>query len=63
MSKESKKVNDFNNEITVENMINELVKKALNPLENVKMRKIPGGPSPEMVKLAMDNISIFLDED
>ena len=28
MSKESKKVNDFNNEITVENMINELVKKA-----------------------------------
>ena len=26
MSKESKKVNDFNNEITVENMINELQK-------------------------------------
>ena len=41
----------------------ELVKKALNPLENVKMRKIPGGPSPEMVKLAMDNIGIFLDEE
>ena len=41
----------------------ELVKKALNPLENVKMRKIPGGPSPEMVKLAMDNICIFLDEE
>lgn len=41
----------------------ELVKKALNPLENVKMRKVPGGPSPEMVMLAMDNINDFLNEE
>lgn len=41
----------------------ELVRKALNPLENVKMRKVPGGPSPEMVTLAMDNINDFLDEE
>lgn len=39
----------------------ELVRKALDPLENVKMRTIPGGPSPEMVKIAMDNIKDFLD--
>ncbi len=41
----------------------ELVQKALNPLENVKMRKVPGGPSPEMVKLAMSNIVDFLNEE
>lgn len=40
---------------------NELIHKALNPLENVKMRNVPGGPSPEMVQLAMDHMNEFLD--
>ena len=41
----------------------ELVRTALNPLDNVKMRTIPGGPSPEMVRLAMNNIKNFLNEE
>lgn len=40
---------------------NELIHKALNPLENVKMRNVPGGPSPKMVQLAMDHMNEFLD--
>lgn len=39
---------------------NDLILKALDPLENVKMRKIPGGPSPEMVKIAQNNIIDFI---
>ncbi len=39
---------------------NDLISKALDPLENVKMRKVPGGPSPEMVNLALKNLRIFL---
>ena len=27
---------------------------------NVKMRKVPGGPSPEMVTIAMKNIKEFI---
>ncbi|WP_067260269.1 argininosuccinate lyase [Methanobrevibacter cuticularis] len=42
---------------------NDLIKKALDPLENVKMRKIPGGPSPEMVQLACNNMKSFLKEE
>jgi argininosuccinate lyase len=42
---------------------NELIHKALDPLENVKMRKVPGGPSPEMVQLACDNMKKFLKEE
>ena len=42
---------------------NELIQKALNPLENIKMRQVPGGPSPEMVQLACDNMKIFLKEE
>ena len=42
------------------NLDETLVKNALDPLENVKMRKVPGGPSPEMVTLAMSNIKDFL---
>lgn len=42
---------------------NDLIQKALNPLENVKMRTVPGGPSPEMVKLAKNNIVEFLNEE
>jgi argininosuccinate lyase len=41
----------------------ELIHKALDPLENVKMRKVPGGPSPEMVQLACDNMNKFLKEE
>lgn len=41
----------------------ELVQKALNPLENVKMRTVPGGPSPEMVEIARADIKEFLDEE
>ena len=38
----------------------ELIQRALNPAENVKIRAIPGGPAPEMVDLARDNIKDFL---
>ena len=37
--------------------------KALNPLENVKMKTVPGGPSPAMVEIARDNIKEFLNEE
>ena len=39
----------------------ELIHNALNPIENVKIRNVPGGPSPEMVQMAIDNMNIFLD--
>jgi len=42
---------------------NDLIQKALDPLENIKMRQVPGGPSPEMVQLACDNMKIFLKEE
>jgi len=42
---------------------NDLIQKALDPLENIKMRQVPGGPSPEMVKLASDNMKVFLKEE
>lgn len=41
----------------------ELVHKALNPLENVKMRTVPGGPSPEMVELARNNMKTFIKQE
>ena len=41
----------------------ELIHNALNPIENVKIRNVPGGPSPEMVQLATDNMNIFLDNE
>lgn len=41
----------------------ELVHTALNPLENVKMRTIPGGPSPEMVELARNNMKTFIKQE
>ena len=40
---------------------NELLKNALNPVENVKIRNVPGGPAPEMVQLAIDHMNEFLD--
>ena len=42
---------------------NDLIHKALDPLENIKMRQVPGGPSPEMVQLACDNMKNFLKEE
>ena len=45
------------------NLDEKLVNNALNPLENVKMRKVPGGPSPEMVTLAMNHIKEFIKEE
>lgn len=41
----------------------DLVQKALNPLENVKMRTVPGGPSPEMVEIARADIKEFLNKE
>jgi len=42
---------------------NDLIQQALDPIENVKMRKVPGGPAPEMVQLACDNMKKFLKEE
>ena len=41
----------------------ELIQDALNPAENVKIRRVVGGPAPEMVEKARDNIKLFLDEE
>ncbi len=41
----------------------DIIQKSLDPLENVKMRQVPGGPSPEMVQLACDNMKNFLKEE
>ena len=41
----------------------ELIQNALNPAENVKIRRVVGGPAPEMVELARDNIKVFLNEE
>ena len=41
----------------------ELIQKALNPTENVKIRSVVGGPAPEMVELARNNIKVFLNEE
>jgi argininosuccinate lyase len=42
---------------------NDLIKKALDPIENVKSRNVPGGPSPEMVDLAAKNMQKFLEKE
>ncbi|RBQ24624.1 Fumarate hydratase class II [Candidatus Methanobinarius endosymbioticus] len=41
----------------------DLIQKSLDPIENVKMRQVPGGPSPEMVQLACNNMKNFLKEE
>lgn len=41
---------------------NDLIRKSLNPIDNVNMRLIPGGPSSEMVELACINMDKFLKE-
>ncbi|MBQ9025227.1 MAG: argininosuccinate lyase, partial [Methanobrevibacter sp.] len=44
-------------------LADELIQNALNPAENVKIRRVLGGPAPEMVELARDNIKVFLYEE
>ena len=44
-------------------LADELIQNALNPAENVKIRRVVGGPAPEMVELARDNIKVFLNEE
>ena len=41
----------------------DLIQKALNPAENVRIRSVPGGPAPEMVDIARDNIKHFLNQE
>ena len=45
------------------NLDDELIQRALNPRENVRIRAVPGGPAPEMVEIARENIKLFLDEE
>jgi argininosuccinate lyase len=45
------------------NLDDTLIRKSLDPLENVKMRKVPGGPSPEMVDLALKNLKTYLKQE
>ena len=40
-----------------------LIQNALNPAENVKIRRVLGGPAPEMVEIARDNIKVFLNDE
>ena len=42
------------------NLDDELIQRALNPVENVRIRAVPGGPAPEMVEIARENIKDFL---
>ena len=60
---------DFIDDIAVDlgfdklGLADELIQKALNPTENVKIRSVVGGPAPEMVELAGNNIKVFLNEE
>lgn len=60
---------DFIDEIAVDlgfdklELADELIQNALNPVENVKIRRVVGGPAPEMVEIARDNIKVFLNEE
>ena len=45
------------------NLADDLIQRALNPAENVRIRAVVGGPAPEMVELARDNIKVFLNEE
>ena len=46
-----------------EELDDDLIQNALNPTENVKIRRVLGGPAPKMVELARDNIKVFLNEE
>ena len=45
------------------NLDEDLIIKALDPLENVKMRTVPGGPSPLMVQKSMDNLKEYINKE
>ena len=45
------------------NLSDELIQNALNPVENVKIRSVLGGPAPEMVEIARRNIKEFLNNE
>ena len=45
------------------NLDDDLIQRALNPRENVRIRAVPGGPAPEMVEIARENIKLFLDKE
>ena len=45
------------------NLSDDLIQNALNPAENVRIRSVPGGPAPEMVEMARDNIKSFLNDE
>jgi len=40
----------------------DIVKRALDPVEIVKSRQVPGGPAPSMVKEAISNLEKFINE-
>jgi argininosuccinate lyase len=42
---------------------NDLINKALDPIENVKSRNVLGGPAPEMVELSAKNLQKFLEKE
>ena len=44
-------------------LADDLIQNALNPAENVRIRSVVGGPAPEMVEMARDNIKEFLNEE
>ena len=45
------------------NLDDDLIQRALNPAENVRIRAVPGGPAPEMVEVARNNIKVFLNKE
>ncbi len=60
----SQLLDQISQEVTGEalNIEDELVKKALDPLEVVKSREVPGGPAPNMARECIQNLQEFLDE-
>ena len=61
----SKFIDDIAVELGFEelNLNDDLIQRALNPAENVRIRAVPGGPAPEMVEIARSNIKDFLNEE
>ncbi|WP_067088798.1 argininosuccinate lyase [Methanobrevibacter curvatus] len=41
----------------------DLIQNALDPVLNVKLRKVPGGPAPEMVKIAIKHLNDFISDE
>jgi argininosuccinate lyase len=45
------------------NLSNDQIKKALDPIENIKARNIPGGPAPQALETACNKMNNFLKEE